>query len=515
MESSTPAKLGTFLAMSLIVNKIIGTGIYSNPAIIYRYVEGNAALFLGLFLLGGIIIGCGLMIYLEFAMNLPFTNGGEKNYLLRVCRHWPKGLAGCIYAFLMVLLGFSLGNAYTFGRYILYAMSGEEHASETWVKVIAVLCITGCTYIHWGHPNLGTVFYNVLGLIKVLVLVVIIAIGLLVGLGWISTGDSGDLNFDNFWLFEKPPSVYNLLVALLQVVYSFKGWENANYVLSQVENPITVLTIAAPCAVFATTILYFMVVILYLVVIPKQEFLHSGVLCAGIFFTKIFGQLITSRALPIMIAISNLGNVMVVLYAHSVVNQELACNNYLPWLSVWQKWHAALLLHWAISVIVVVAPPSLEIYEFIVNLYIYPGTWINVAIAAGLVYLRYTPSEHWNTGYQEVITEEFSDDDIRRGLVLSETPLSLPRRRHSVSMTLVVTRNVVTSPLVVIAIFFVANLFMALFPYVPPPKQDTAIPYWMFPTIGTGVLVLGAVFWKFRPGHPKYEEQYQQQELGF
>ncbi|CAN3475995.1 hypothetical protein DICA1_F06964 [Diutina catenulata] len=508
----TRAKLGTFSAMSLIVNKIIGTGIYSNPAIIFQFVEGNVGLYLTLFALGGAIIGCGLLIYLEFAMNLPFTNGGEKNYLMRVCHRFPSGLAGCVYAFAMVLLGFSSGNSYTFGKYILYAINGEERANDTLVKFIGVACITGCVYVHYKHPNSGMRAFNALGLIKVLVLVLIIAIGVLVGLGWVQTGDDFD-NFHDIWHFENRPSIYNISVALLQVIYSFKGWENANYVLSEVENPVTVLMFAAPMAVFVTTILYFMVVISYLVVIPKNEFLSSGVLCAGIFFTKVFGQSVTARALPVMIAISNLGNVMVVSYAHSVVNQELARNNYLPWSHVWQKWSASLFLHWIVTVIVLVGPPSSEIYEFIVNLYIYPGTWINVAITAGLLYLRWTPEEDWNSGYKETQIESSASviefDAADSDEATARTPLSPPQsRRRRLSVVSTAGRTIVKSPYICIYLFLIANVFLAVFPFIPPQNQDTDIPYWMFPVIGTGVLIMGGVFWKFRRPGTKYEEGY-------
>ena len=112
-------KLSSISCMSLIINKMVGTGIFSTPAIIFKYLEGNVKLYLFLWLVGGIVIFSGFAIFLEFALNLPFRNGGEKNYLIRGFPRAPKGLLGCIYSFLIVLLGFSSGTSYAFGEYVV------------------------------------------------------------------------------------------------------------------------------------------------------------------------------------------------------------------------------------------------------------------------------------------------------------------------------------------------------------------------------------------------------------
>ncbi|KAK6465864.1 amino acid permease-domain-containing protein [Scheffersomyces coipomensis] len=532
------AKLGTLSCISLIVNKIIGTGIFSNPSIIFKYLDGNVGLFLSLFLLGGLIIFSGLIIYLEFSLNLPIKNGGELNYLLRIFNR-PKGLIGCIYSFSIVILGFSSGNSYAFGKYILFAFTSEayhENISETYVKLIGVGCITFCIVLHMKYPNQGTHLFNFLGIFKILILVLIIAIGGLVTIGFIDIEPT--TNFTNIWQFEdsistgSSASVYNVSVALLEIIYSFKGWENVNYVLNEVENPYHILTIAAPSAVLVTTALYFLVIISYLIVIPKQELLNSGVLCAGIFFNKIFGSNITSHLLPIFISLSNLGNVLVVSYAHSLVNQELAMNNYIPFSKTFQNLNYALLLHWAVTVLILVGPPSTEIYEFVVNLYIYPGTWINVLISVGLIYLKVNKkTENWNE-YNIIDHSQTNDDDIDYILEQNESDEQEPTfnddedntvqdfnprnrsqtsdrmSRLSISSSTALlpssspttSKKIIKAPYICIALFLTANLFLALFPFVPPPNKDSMIiPFWCFPVIGTGVLLLGGVFFYVRP----------------
>lgn len=469
---SQRAKLSSLSAMSLIVNKMIGTGIFLTPSIIFQYCQGNVGLYLLLWLVGCVVIACGILIYLEYALNLPVQNGGEKNYLQRV---FNKRLIGMVYSFQIVLLGFSSGNSYAFGEYIMFAINGgvmqadSGSASQTYVKLIGCGCISLVSYLHIYHNHQSNFLFIFLGVCKVLILGIIILCGFLVGVGLIPVSYQLPHNFDNLFHVTHDtirPDCYSISVALLEIIYSFKGWENANYVLSETKNPYKTLTRSAPLAVFITTGLYFAVVLSYLVVIPKHEIMSSGVLVAGIFFNKIFGSNLTARVLPLLIAVSNFGNVLVVSYAHSVVNKELALENLLPFSKYFKRFKFAILLHWFVTVMVLILPPSTEIYEFIVNLYIYPGTWINILLTLGLLYVKWTDPT-WNSPH-----------------LCSEASPLLPSSKHTIFAT----------PYSLILMFLAANLFMALFPFITPPTYGL-IPYWCFPVIGTGVPLLGVVYY--------------------
>ncbi|CDR45290.1 CYFA0S17e01024g1_1 [Cyberlindnera fabianii] len=451
--------LGTLAVMSLIINKMIGTGIFSTPSLIFSLC-GSIGTTLVLWIIGALVCFCGLSIYIEFGLELPFS-GGEKNYLQRVYRN-PKGLAESVYAFQIVILGFSSGNAYAFGRYVLFAFGfGENDWIARWV---GVMVITAVTYLHIYQPYHGTTVFTALGIIKILILALIIILGFLVAVGAIAIdGDASD-NFKDIW---RPydgfhGNTYNISVALLQIIYSFKGWENANYVISEVKNPHHTLQTAAPLSVAVTAFFYLLVILSYYVVIPYSELKDSGVLIAGIFFRKIFGDTFSSRILPLLISLSNLGNVLAVFFSHARINQELAKEEIIPYSSTFSKLKNSLLLHWVVTVLVLLLPPNGGVYEFVVNLYAYPGTWINVLVAAGLLYLhRHSASEKW-------------------GLEKGENSW------HTHWTACVV--------------FLAANLFLALFPFVPPPPgtHDETLPYYIFPATGCAVLGAGVIYWYSR-----------------
>ena len=149
---------------------------------------------------------------------------------------------------------------------------------------------------------------------------------------------------------------------------------------------------------------------------------------------------------------------MTVTFAQARVNQELAKEGVIPFPTFWaSSWpfgspSAGLLLHFIPSLIVIVAIPFGDAYNFILDLEGYPSSIINFLVVAGLFYLR------WN-----------------------EPNVSRPFR--------------VWWP---VAVFFMAGqAFQVVAPFIRPPggKGDTSLPYWLYPVVGIAVLFAGVVYW--------------------
>ena len=345
-------------------------------------------------LTGGVLTFCGLSVFIEFGLAIP-RSGGEKNYLERVYRH-PKYLASCILAAQMVLLGFSAGNSLAFGRYVLFA-SGSN-APDGWAaRGIAVACVSFSVATHILLPKWGIRLFNVLGIFKVVILLFIVCAGFATLAGHRRSPDPE--NFTNAFRVESGDGysnggAYGYATALLNVIYSYKGWENANYVLGEIKNPQRTLPIAAPLAVGGVTVLYLLANVAYFAAISKSDLAKSEVIVAGIFFKNVFGESAGARSLPAFVSLSNLGNVLAVSFAHSRLNQELAKDKLLPLSRFWRaskpfgspgpavgffRSHGQvgglkdanvlkLFLHWIVTVIVLIAPPAGPAYTFIINL---------------------------------------------------------------------------------------------------------------------------------------------------
>lgn len=85
--------------------------------------------------------------------------------------------------------------------------------------------------------------------------------------------------------------------------------------------------------------------------------------------------------------------------------------------------------------------------------YTYPGAWINAFVTAGLIYLHYTKSENWSSSWHTYL------------------PISI--------------------------LYLLANIFLAIVPFIPPIGDINAdgYPYYAFPVVGVGVLILGGIYW--------------------
>ncbi|KAK6206619.1 hypothetical protein LQW54_007571 [Pestalotiopsis sp. IQ-011] len=451
-------KIGITGAVFLILNKMIGTGIFSTPSGIFA-ATGSVGVSIILWLVGGILTFCGLSVFLEFGLAIPLS-GGEKNYLERVYRH-PRYLATCVLASQMILLGFSSGNSLAFGRYILFAAGSTE--PDGWAaRGIGIACATFAVGLHAVFPKWGLRLVNVLGVFKVIILLLIVFSGFAALAGRRLVPDPH--NFDDAFTFYKGDGwggggAYAYAQALLRIIYSYKGWENANYVIGELRHPKKTLAVAAPIAIGGVTILYILANVAYFAAISKEDLATSEVIVAGVFFRNVFGDSAAARSLPTFVALSNLGNVLAVSFAHARLNQEFGKEGLLPFSKFWasvKPFNApapALFLHWLVTVIILVAPPAGPAYNFIVDLYTYPGAWINAFVAAGLIYLHFRKSENWSSPWH--------------------------------------------SYLPITALYLLANVFLAIVPFIPPDGDWNAegYPYFVFPVVGVGVLLLGAFYW--------------------
>ena len=99
----------------------------------------------------------------------------------------------------------------------------------------------------------GLWLQNFLGVVKLLVVILIVVAG------WAALGGAVKIekpdNFSN--AFEGTTgSAYGVVMALYNVIWSYIGYSNANYALSETKNPIRTLKIAAPLALGTVAVLY-------------------------------------------------------------------------------------------------------------------------------------------------------------------------------------------------------------------------------------------------------------------
>ncbi|TFL03428.1 high affinity methionine permease [Pterulicium gracile] len=461
-------QLGLVSVIFLIFNRIIGTGIFATPSSILRSA-GSVGMAFILWLIGALIAAAGMAVYTEFGTGLP-RNGGEKNYLEYIYRH-PKFLVTCAFGAYASLLGWAAGNSLVFGEYILIAAGKTPTQWNT--RAVALACITWALLIHGTALKWGLRIQNVLGVFKVAILILIAFSGFAALAGRVKIDPKPD-NFTNSFEGTGSINANAFVTGLYNVIWSYIGYSNANYALTEIKNPVPTLKKAGPLAIIGITILYMLVNVAYFAAVPKEDILNSGRTVAALFFRNMFGPS-AERALSVFVALSALGNIMSVMFSQGRIVQELGREGVLPFSSFFASNKpfnapfAGLFLHWAVSVIIMLAPPPGDAFDLVLNMVSYPLAIINALISGGLL-LLYTPVlRHWNWA---------------------------PPFRATIPVVL---------------FFFLSNVFLVIAPLVPPPPGSSvykSLPYWLHVVISVGVFALGGVYWvvwaKVLPSVGKY-----------
>ena len=340
---------------------MIGTGIFSTPSTILAQ-SGSVGLALFIWVAGMLIAAAGMAVYLEFGTGLP-RNGGEKNYLEFVFTK-PRFLVTGLYTGYVVLLGWAGSNSVVFGEYILNAAQIEVTRWNQ--RGVGLACITAAFLVHGLALKWGLRLQNALGVIKLIVLLIIIVSGF-AALGGHLKIDKPH-NFDNAFA-GTTGSPYGVVNALYNVIWSYIGYSNANYSMSEMKNPIRTLKIAAPTALACVGVLYMLANVAYFAAVPKEEILSSGRILAASFFRNVFGPK-AERAMSVFVALSAFGNVLSVIFSQGRLVQELGREGILPFSRLWasnRPFNApfmGLFEHWLVSVIIMLAPPPGDAYNF-------------------------------------------------------------------------------------------------------------------------------------------------------
>jgi amino acid transporter len=226
-------------------------------------------------------------------------------------------LASTLVAINAVLLGFTASNCVIFSQYVLFA-AGQEAAGDVLKKGLAVGLLSAVTILHAVAPKLGIKVQDFLGWVKIGIVIFMVLCGSYVVLFRPSTGSPVEVDSLLSWEKLWEHSNWNwgvVCTALFKVFYSYAGLDNVSNVLNEVKDPVRTLRSVTITALFTSCGLYFVINVAYFLVVPLEEIKGSGELIAGLFFERVFGQQVGRKVLPLAVALSAVGNVMVVAFA--------------------------------------------------------------------------------------------------------------------------------------------------------------------------------------------------------
>lgn len=224
--------LGIVEAVSVVISRIIGSGIFRTPAPIMALV-GCTSLFGLVWVLGGIVTIFGAVVYAELAAMMP-RSGGPYEYL--------KISFGPFWAFLRGWAMFFVSEtasiaavALIFGEYLnaIWTIVFGAPFHRAILFAVALGTIWLLTIINLFGVHLSGMVQTIFGGIKV------VAVGGIIGVAFTSweTGNWGNFTDPLFPAAWTGSTILAVGAAMRYSFFAFSGWEGATYIAEEVKNP--------------------------------------------------------------------------------------------------------------------------------------------------------------------------------------------------------------------------------------------------------------------------------------
>jgi APA family basic amino acid/polyamine antiporter len=308
--------LGPFDATMVVIGGIIGSGIFINPYIVAQRLD-SPALVLGAWIAGGAIALAGAYSYAELGALFPKA-GGQYVYL----RDAYHPMAGFLYGWALLALiesGAIAAVAITFANYAL-RLAGRPDVAAVPLAIAAIALLSVINYL---GVKPGSRVLNVLVVLKVAALAVLIVAGAVspAAQGWWSIGresSSGGI-----------ATTLSFGAALIPILFAYGGWQNANYIAEEIENPRRNLPLSLLAGTIAVVVIYVLVNAVYLRALGLEGLAGTTTpaskAAAGLFGT--FGDRFVTAA----IAISTFGFLDLAILAPTRVYYAMAADGvFLP-----------------------------------------------------------------------------------------------------------------------------------------------------------------------------------------
>jgi APA family basic amino acid/polyamine antiporter len=243
--------LGPFDATMVVIGGIVGSGIFINPYIVAQRLD-SSWLVLAAWVSGGAIALAGAFAYAELGALFPKA-GGQYVYL----RDGWHPLAGFLYGWALLMMietGAIAAVAITFATYAL-RLIGRPDIPPVLIAIAAIVLLSVVNYL---GVKPGSRVLNVLVVLKVTALAVIVGAGLFTPAfpGWLSAAR------------ETPASGFSTIAAfgtaLVPILFAYGGWQNANYIAEEIENPQRNLPFSLVAGTIAVVLIYVSVNAVYL-----------------------------------------------------------------------------------------------------------------------------------------------------------------------------------------------------------------------------------------------------------
>ena len=322
----------------LTVGMVVGVGIFKLPSLVAGNVS-SPGMFLLLWVAGGIVSLCGALVYAELASRHPET-GGEYAFLQR-------GLGGGA-AFLfawsrmtVIQTGAIAAVAFAFGEYATQILALGPHSTALWAAV-SVIALTGLNLAGtWESKTAQKVT-------QVVLLTALIALALVAFTASPPAEAAG----------AAPPATGSLGLAMIFVLFTFGGWNEAAYLGGELREPRRNMARVLVWGLIAVTALYLLVNAAFLAALGLEGMRNSSAVAADAVRQVLGDQ--GAAAVALVVCVSALTTMNAAIFTGARTNWALG-RDYRPLrlLGAWRETGStpanALLAQGAIALVLILA----------------------------------------------------------------------------------------------------------------------------------------------------------------
>lgn len=297
----TANRLGLLDTVSIIVGIVIGAGIYETAPRVLANVS-SPSMALVAWSLGGALSLVGACCYAELASAYP-NSGGDYVYLTRAYGHIVGFLFG--WGQLTVVMTGSIGMmAYVFSD---YAAAGFNLPSD-WTSPLAAAVVVVLTLLNVVSVSVGKSAQNALSGLKLLGLGIVIATGFFAAPKTLAPASSA-------------PTDGSLSLAMVLVLYTFGGWNDAAFIASEVRDRHKNLPRALLLGTLLITLVYLLLNSAFIAGLGFERARGSKAIATEV-LSRAFGQFGASL-MAALVMVSALGAVNGLIFTGSRIHASL------------------------------------------------------------------------------------------------------------------------------------------------------------------------------------------------
>lgn len=252
---SPRATLRLYEAIAIIVGIVIGAGIFKAPSLVAANTESAFWMFAA-WALGGLISLIGALCYAELATSFP-NAGGDYHFLQRAYGRVVSFLFAWA-RFAVITTGSIALLAFVFGDYMAQLFSFGAMSAN----VYAIIAVIALTWLNVRGLHASATTQTWLTVVEVLGLLLIVIAGLFLvtnGASSASSIDTPTTAVANNALSSGAPSLSAFGLAMVFVLLTYGGWNEAAYLSAELKDERRNMVRALTYSIILITTLYLLV----------------------------------------------------------------------------------------------------------------------------------------------------------------------------------------------------------------------------------------------------------------